>query len=61
MRTLLTTAAVLVFVVSTGLLEMGKGPRWPLITLPPALSTFEPAALDTMTTSSTTPHRLDER
>ena len=58
MRTMLTVAALVLFVVSTGLLEMGKSRHRPL-TLPPAMSTFEPVAVDTTVTSSLT--RLDER
>jgi hypothetical protein len=60
MRTMLTVAALVVFVVSTGLLEMGKSRHRPL-TLPPAMSTFEPVAVDMTVTSSTTAELLDER
>ena len=60
MRTMLTVAAIVVFAVSTGLLEMGKSRHRPLA-LPPAMSTFEPVAVDATVTSSTTPERLDER
>lgn len=58
MRTMLTVAALVLFVVSTGILEMGKSRHRPLI-LPPAMSTFEPVAVDATVTSSIT--RLDER
>ena len=59
MRTMLTVAALVLFVVSTGLLEMGKSRHRPL-TLPPAMSTFEPVAgVDATVTSSIT--HLDER
>lgn len=59
MRTMLTVAALVLFVVSTGVLEMGKSRHRPL-TLPPAMSTFEPVAgVDATVTSSIT--RLDER
>ena len=37
MRTMLTAAAVVVFVVSTGLLEMSKCRHRPLTALPPAI------------------------
>lgn len=59
MRTMLTVAALVLFVVSTGILEMGKSRHRPLA-LPPAMSTFEPVAVvDATVTSSIT--RLDER
>jgi hypothetical protein len=60
MRTMLTVTALVVFAVSTGLLEMGKSRHRPL-SLPPAMSTFEPVAVDRTVTSSIGPHRLDER
>ncbi|HEY6633224.1 MAG TPA: hypothetical protein VIZ90_17380 [Rhizobiaceae bacterium] len=60
MRIILTVAALVVFAVSTGLLEMGKSRHGPFA-LPPAMSTFQPAAWDPMVTSSITPYRLDER
>ena len=60
MRTMLTVAALVLFVVSTGLLEMGKSRHRPL-TLPPAMSTFEPVEVDETVTSSITLRRLDER
>ena len=60
MRTMLTVAAIVVFAVSTGLLEMGKsGSR--SLALPPAMSTFQPAPVDTTVTSAIAPQRLDER
>lgn len=61
MRTLLTVAAVLVFAVSTGLLEMARPHTRPVTALPPAMGEFAPAAVDATVTSSTTPGRLDER
>jgi hypothetical protein len=60
MRTMLTVVALVVFAVSTGLLEMGKSRHRPL-TLPPAMSTFEPDEVDKTVTSSITLQRLDER
>jgi len=60
MRTMLTVVALVVFAVSSGLLEMGKSRHRPL-TLPPAMSTFEPVAVDKTVTSSITLQRLDER
>ena len=60
MRTMLTVVALVVFAVSSGLLEMGKSQHRPL-TLPPAMSTFEPVAVDKTVTSSITLQRLDER
>lgn len=61
MRIMLTVAALVVFAVSTGLLEMDKSRHRPLTVLPPAMGTFEPAIVDATVTSSTTPERLDER
>jgi hypothetical protein len=61
MRTMLTAAAVVVFVVSTGLLEMSKSRHRPLTALPPAMGTFGSAKVDAMATSSITLQRLDER
>lgn len=62
MRTKLTVAALVVFVVSTGLLEMAKNRHRPITVLPPAMSTFgPPVQVDTTVTSSVTPQRLDER
>ena len=60
MRTMLTVVALVVFAVSTGLLEKGKSRHRPL-TLPPAMSTFEPVEVDKTVTSSITLQRLDER
>ena len=62
MHTMLTaTAAVVVFAVSTGLLEMSKSRHRPLTALPPAMGTFGSAKVDAMATSSITLQRLDER
>lgn len=61
MRTKLTVAALVVFVVSTGLLEMAKNRHQPITALPPAMSTFGPDQVDPAVTSSITPERLDDR
>lgn len=61
MRTMLTVTALVVFVVSSGLLEMAKSHHRPITALPPAMNTFEPATVDATVTSSVTPQRLDER
>ena len=44
MRNWLTVAAVVVFAVSTGLLEMVHGTSRPTTVLPSVMSGFEPAA-----------------
>ena len=59
MRTMLTVTALVVFVVSTSLLEMTSPNSRPVTALPPAMGTFQPAKVDATVTSSTT--RLDER
>ncbi len=59
MRTMLTVAAVVVFAVSTGLLEMASPHTRPMTALPPAMGEF--AAVDRTVTSSGTLQRLDER
>ena len=61
MRTMLTVAALVAFVVSTGLLEMAKDRHRPITELPPAMSTFEPARVDTTVTSSIVSRHLDQR
>jgi hypothetical protein len=61
MRTMLTVAALVVFVVSTGLLEITRPHDRPITVLPPAMGEFAPAEVDRTVTSSTTPPRLDER
>lgn len=52
MRTTLTVAALVVFIVSTGLLEMAKSHRRPVTVLPPAMGAFERAGVDATATSS---------
>jgi len=61
MRTMLTVAAVVVFAVSTGLLEMARPHSRPMTALPPAMGEFAPAGVDRTVTSSVTLQRLDER
>lgn len=61
MRTMLTVAAVVVFVVSSGLLEIARPHSRPVTALPPALGEFAPADVDRTVTSSIQPQRLDER
>lgn len=61
MRTLLTVAAVVVFAVSTGLLEMARPHGRPITALPPAMGEFASAGVDATVTSSTMRGRLDER
>ena len=61
MRNMLAVAALVVFVVSSGLLEMAKNRHRPITALPPAMGTFEQAKVDETMTSSITPQRLDER
>lgn len=62
MRTMLTVAAVVVFVVSTGLLEITRPQSRPMTALPPAMGEFAPAAeVDRTVTSSIEIERLDER
>jgi len=61
MRTMLTVAAVVVFVVSTGLLEIARPHRRPVTALPPAMGEFAPLDIDRTVTSSITLQRLDER
>jgi hypothetical protein len=61
MRTMLSVAAIAVFVVSTGLLEMVERHDRPITDLPPAMGHFGKAKVDATVTSSITPHRLDER
>jgi hypothetical protein len=60
MRTMLTVAAVVVFVVSTGLLEIARPHSRPMTALPPAMGEFA-AEVDRTVTSSIEPQRLDER
>jgi len=52
MRNTLTVAALLVFVVSSGLLEIVRHDDRPITDLPPAMSQFAPANVDTTVTSS---------
>ena len=59
MRTMLTVTALVVFVVSTSLLEMTSPNSRPVTALPPAMGTFQPAKVDATATSSTT--RPDKR
>ena len=47
MRNMLTVAALLVFVVSSGLLEMVRDHDRPITALPPAMGEFVPANVDT--------------
>jgi hypothetical protein len=61
MRTMLTVAAVVVFVVSAGLLEITRPHSRSMTALPPAMGEFVPAAVDRTVTSSIETQRLDER
>jgi hypothetical protein len=63
MRTMLTVAAIVVFVVSTGLLEINRPHSRPMTALPPAMGEFVPAVtdVDRTVTSSIETQRLDER
>ncbi|MCX7305519.1 MAG: hypothetical protein NTV73_14500 [Hyphomicrobiales bacterium] len=54
MRNTLTVTALLVFVVSTGLLEIVKHDDRPITALPPAMSEFAPANVDTDLVTSAT-------
>lgn len=51
MRNMLTVAALLVFVVSSGLLEMVRDHDRPITALPAAMGEFAPATLDSTVTS----------
>ena len=53
MRIMLTATALVVFVVSTGLLEMTRPHSRSVTALPPAMGTFQPAKVDATVTSST--------
>ena len=52
MRNILTVTALLVFVVSSGLLEMASDRHRPLTALPPALALDEPAVDNATVTSA---------
>jgi len=54
MRNMLTVAALLVFVVSSGLLEMVRRHDRPITALPPAMGEFVPVNVDTTTVTSGT-------
>ena len=61
MRTILSVTALVVFVVSTGLLEITRPHSRSMTVLPPAMGDFGQANLDRTVTSSITLQRLDER
>ncbi|MEP9388217.1 hypothetical protein [Mesorhizobium sp. KR9-304] len=52
MRNMLTAAAVVVFVVSTGLLEMAKIHDRPITALPPAMGEFGQGQVDATVTGA---------
>ncbi|MEW9805418.1 hypothetical protein [Mesorhizobium marinum] len=52
MRTMLTVAALALFAVSTGWLEMANARHRPITALPPAMGDFGQAAIDRTDTSS---------
>jgi len=54
MRNMLTVTALLVFVVSSGLLEMVRHNDRPITALPPAMGEFVPANVDTTAVTSGT-------
>lgn len=61
MRTMLAVAAIVVFVVSTGLLEIARPHSRPMTALPPAMGEFGQAAeVDRTVTSSIETQRLDD-
>ena len=51
MRNILTVTALLVFVVSSGLLEMASDRHRPITELPPALALDEPAVYTAVTSA----------
>lgn len=52
MRTMLIAAALVVFAVSTGLLEMGKTRHRPMTSLPPAMGEFGQSKVDAISVTS---------
>jgi len=54
MRNTLSVAALLVFVVSSGLLEIVRHDDRPITALPPAMGEFAPANVDTTAVTSGT-------
>ncbi|MDQ2634805.1 MAG: hypothetical protein M3Y78_13835 [Pseudomonadota bacterium] len=61
MRIMLTVAALVLFVVSTGLLEIARPQNRPMTTLPPAMGNFGQTKVDATVTSSITLQHLDEQ
>ncbi len=52
MRNMLAVAAIAVFVVSTGLLEIVKADHRPMTSLPPAIGDFGTAKVDPIAVTS---------